>query len=196
MNWSEEESKNFLTLIASSFNLGFFVSCLLFIQLRNISPHKISIVVKFLLFLSSFGFTVPNGYTMAICRFVQGISVGVLLSSGNTNTYQGALPEHRKVALPMLTVYFAVAFIIVTVLSLFDDEGKLIWKIIYWVQGLFAFLDFFIQAVFLRKIHPVMFEIKEKGEDKAKKMLGIYLSEEKSEEIIQEFSRALSILIL
>lgn len=191
MKWNKETSKNNLSFIASAYNLGFFVSSLLFIQMRNISPHKKSIIVKLLLFLSSISITLPFAISMIISRFIQGFSVGILLSSSNSNIYQSALPEHRKRALPMLTVSFAFAFILVTLLSLFDNEGPWIWRVIFWAQGAVALLDFIIEGIFLHKIHPVMFEIKAKGREEAKKMLNTYLYEETSERIIQEFERAL-----
>lgn len=191
MDWSKDTSSTFLSLIGSAYSLGFGISCLLLIKAREISPFKKSIFCKFLIFLASGFFTLPNGWLMVASRFVSGLAVGFLLSSGNANTHQAAIPDHRVRAIPMLAIYASIAIIFTTVMGLIDDGGIWIWRVVYWVLAAIALADFLIQVTFLMRIEPTNYVLRQKSEEKALKMLNYYLTEEESKSIVDEFSTAL-----
>jgi len=192
MNWTGAQADRYQGMITAGYNLGFLISGLLFIQMRDLSPYKRNLTTKFLFIISTLSMTLPYGWVMILARLLQGFSVGILLSSSNTCIYQIALPEHRTVAVPMLTIYFGIAFILLSFVSIFDDGGLWMWRFIVFILAFVALVDFLIQLFYLRGTDSIYYLLKNKGRQKSSEILARVYCEDEKNRILDQFEKALS----
>ena len=150
-------------------------------------------IAKIVFATSSFTFLIPHMWAMVISRFFMGVATGLLMSCCNGFLYQAALPEHRTRFIPLLSVSYAIAFLIVTVFGLIDNGGTVIWRLLFIVIGLIGVLDVLNMLLFLRGTDLVTYLIKFKGKKATRAVLDKMFRKDKADEIEEEFTKVVEL---
>ena len=91
--------------------------------------------------------------------------------------------------IPLLSVSWAVGYIIVTIFGLIDDGGTVVWRVLFIVIGIIGVLDCLNMMLFLRKTDLVTYLIKFKGKETTRQVLDKFFRKDKVDEIEEEFSK-------
>jgi hypothetical protein len=79
-----------------------------------------------------------------------------------------------------------------SLLSIYDEGGVWIWRIILYVLGFVALLDFLVQACFLRGTDSIVYLLKHKGRAKTEEVLNRVFFETAVKKKLDEYENALS----
>ena len=191
MDWTDEEGDRYISMMVSACNLAIVVTGIFYPLLKNKSPKKLKIIAKIFFFASIVGITYPNLIIMIISRMVSGCSASIILSIGNSNAYLVSHPKHRSRSMIMYSLNFSFTFGLVSIISSFDDGGKLLWRLIFYAQALMVALDILIEVTYLRKTNAPFYIIKEKGTESMAELFQIVFQEEEAKMIAREHTRSL-----
>ena len=131
-DWSDSESKFFLSAFTSIYFIGFLIGCLSYQLFSSLNPAYFQRLSKVLIVLGSLVFIfVPNEIALLVAFFLIGLSAAWSGTISATWLYELAVPEHRSRMMNSICLFGGGAVMFIFFVLIFDSGSYYYWRVLF-----------------------------------------------------------------